>query len=300
MDVHDLAIDRQCIGLSWTAIVYIYMGTCRRLGQCLHRKRLSHVELTILPINRKRLRPMLKMSDSISQAIVCIYSRLGPRSSRSKLPWLIYHSLCLSLFLSTLETTIVGTSIISIADALHNFDLSGWIVTSYLLTYTGWLALYWYLGRLVHLSISTGFLIIYAKFSDVLGRKPMLLLALLLFTVSSVACGFARTIIELWVDRFQLTLDMPIMLIHVVLSIIFRAFQGMGGSGIFSMVQVIASEMVPLHKIGKYMSIITSVFALSSVCGPLLGGVISSHGKWRWVFLLKWVMVFKRRYLCLL
>ena len=53
------------------------------------------------------------------------------------------------------------------------------------------------------------------------------------------------------------------------------------------MVTVITPEMVPLEKISKYMAVITSVFALTSVLGPTLGGVITSHGSWRWVFLLK-------------
>ena len=72
--------------------------------------------------------------------------------------------------------------------------------------------------------------------------------------------------------------------------IVFRVLQGMGASGIYSMVTVVASEMVPLHKIGKYMGIITSVFVVSSVLGPVLGGAINSHGSWRWVFLLKQVL----------
>ena len=65
----------------------------------------------------------------------------------------------------------------------------------------------------------------------------------------------------------------------------------MGGSGIYSMVTVIAPEMVPLQKISNYMAIITSVFALASVLGPILGGVINSHGSWRWIFLLKRVFL---------
>ena len=64
----------------------------------------------------------------------------------------------------------------------------------------------------------------------------------------------------------------------------------MGASGIYSMVTVVASEMVPLRKIGKYMGIITSVFVVSSVLGPVLGGAINSHGSWRWVFFLKQVL----------
>lgn len=61
----------------------------------------------------------------------------------------------------------------------------------------------------------------------------------------------------------------------------------MGGSGIYSMVLVIASKMVPPTEYGKYVGIISSVFALASVAGPLVGGAIADHGTWRWVFLLK-------------
>lgn len=69
--------------------------------------------------------------------------------------------------------------------------------------------------------------------------------------------------------------------------IIARAFQGMGGSGIYSLVMVIAPDLVPFDKIGKYMAIISSVFALASVLGPVFGGLISEQSSWRWVFLLK-------------
>ena len=57
------------------------------------------------------------------------------------------------------------------------------------------------------------------------------------------------------------------------------------------MVTIIVPEMVPMQKISKYMAIVTSVFALASVLGPVLGGVINSHGNWRWVFLLKRVFL---------
>ena len=86
--------------------------------------------------------------------------------------------LCVSLLLSTLETTIVSTSLVSITNSLSGFENRDWIVTSYLLTYTG-------------------FLVIYAKFSDIFGSKFMLLLALLVFTVFSIACGAANAMNEL-------------------------------------------------------------------------------------------------------
>lgn len=67
----------------------------------------------------------------------------------------------------------------------------------------------------------------------------------------------------------------------------FRAFQGMGASGIYAMVSVIVPEMVPPEKWGLYIAILSMVSVVASVMGPLLGGVINNTGSWRWVFLLK-------------
>ncbi|PNY23179.1 MFS-type transporter YusP [Tolypocladium capitatum] len=160
--------------------------------------------------------------------------------------WILTAALWISLFLSTLETTIVSTSLVSITNALNGFILRDWIVTSYLLTYTG-------------------FLTIYAKLSDVFGRKTMILFALAIFTIFSALCGASNSIIQL---------------------IIFRAFQGLGASGIYAMVMVIAPGLVPPAKYGKYMAIVSTVFIVASVLGPILGGVINTHSSWRWVFLL--------------
>jgi len=153
----------------------------------------------------------------------------------------------ISLFLSTLETTIVSTSLVSIADSLNGFNERNWVVTAYFLTYTG-------------------FLVIYAKLSSIFGTKTMFILALTIFTVFSIACGSAHTMTQL---------------------IILRAFQGIGGSGIYSMVLVIAPKLVPVTEYGKYIGIISSVFALASITGPLVGGAIATNTSWRWVFLLK-------------
>ncbi|KAI0132948.1 drug resistance transporter EmrB/QacA subfamily [Xylariales sp. AK1849] len=163
--------------------------------------------------------------------------------------WKLYSltfSLCLSLLLSTLETTIVSTSLVSITNALGGFEQRDWVVTSYLITYTG-------------------FLIIYAKFSDILGRKLMILLALGFFTVFSIICGSISNMVQL---------------------IIFRAFQGIGASGIYAMVTVIQPEMVPPEQWGNFVAVTSVVYILSSVLGPILGGLINDYGSWRWVFLL--------------
>lgn len=159
--------------------------------------------------------------------------------------YFLVFSLCLCLFLSTLESTVVGTALIAIADDLQHFDISAWIVTAYLLTYTG-------------------FLTILAKMSDTFGRRNVLCFCIFIFIIFSVACGVAKTMMQL---------------------LVFRAFQGLGGGGMYTMVFVILPEMVPPSKYAAYSGIIAGVAALSSLLGPIFGGVISDGGKWQWIFL---------------
>ena len=72
-----------------------------------------------------------------------------------------------------------------------------------------------------------------------------------------------------------------------LLELIIFTFQGMGASGIYSMVLVLAPTLVPKKEYGKYVGIIFSVFSLASIVGPILGRAIASNITWRWVFLLK-------------
>lgn len=107
----------------------------------------------------------------------------------------------IALFLSTLESTIVSTSLVSITTALNGFLMRDWIVTAYLLTYTG-KAIPCTPGTgsvCADLTSSngTGFLTIYAKISDIFGRKTMFVLALAIFTVFSILCGISNNIVEL-------------------------------------------------------------------------------------------------------
>ena len=71
------------------------------------------------------------------------------------------------------------------------------------------------------------------------------------------------------------------------ISIIFRAFQGIGGGGIYTLVFVISLQMVPQERYASLSGVLSSAYALSAVLGPILGGLINGHGTWRWVFLLK-------------
>ena len=104
-----------------------------------------------------------------------------------------------------------------------------------------------------------------AKLSDVWGLKTVLLACGAIFLVSSMACGAAQTMTQL---------------------IVFRAFQGVGGSGLFSLTFVSILKLVP-EKIGFYSGVISSVFTMSNLLGPLLGGIIADRTTWRWIFYMK-------------
>ncbi|KAF5012107.1 hypothetical protein FDECE_1824 [Fusarium decemcellulare] len=152
--------------------------------------------------------------------------------------------LWICLFLSALETTIVATALRTISDDLDGLTQSNWVVVAYLLTYNG-------------------FLLLFSKLTDVFGQKTLLIVAQAIFLISSLACGAAQTMRQL---------------------IVFRAFQGLGGSGIYSTVFIIIAKIVTVEKVGMYTGILSSVFALASLLGPILGGAIVDNTTWRWVF----------------
>ncbi|KAK4118273.1 MFS general substrate transporter [Parathielavia appendiculata] len=160
--------------------------------------------------------------------------------------WVTIACLCAGLFLSSLETTIIATALVSISSSLGGYDKSNWVATSYLITYTG-------------------FLIIFARISDMFGRKGTLCGSIIIFTAFSLACGLAQTMTQL---------------------IIFRAFQGIGGAGVYSLAMGVMAEITPLRYLGISSGLMGAIFALSSLLGPILGGVITSHTTWRWIFYL--------------
>lgn len=107
---------------------------------------------------------------------------------------------------------------------------------------------------------------VWAKISDSLSRKLSLLISLFIFTLFSGLCGASKTLMQL---------------IH------FRWLQGIGGGGVFALVQLVFFELVAPRKWPAYISLVTGVIALSVISGPLLGGVIASKGGWRWIVLMK-------------
>ncbi|RFN48410.1 major facilitator superfamily domain, general substrate transporter [Fusarium flagelliforme] len=101
--------------------------------------------------------------------------------------------------------------------------------------------------------------------SDVFGRFPVFYGCLFIFALFSGVCGASQSMRQL---------------------IVFRAFQGIGASGLFSLTMVIVPDITPDKWLGLYSGVVSSVFAFSSVLGPVLGGVLAQHSTWRWVFLL--------------
>jgi MFS family permease len=163
----------------------------------------------------------------------------------------ILSGLMLGMFLAALDQTIVATSIRTIADDLHGLSIQAWATTAYLITAT----------------ISTP---LYGKLSDLYGRRPWFITAIVLFVVGSLLSGTAHTMYELAA---------------------FRAFQGLGAGGLFSLALTIIGDIVPPRERAKYQGYFLAVFGTSSVLGPVIGGFLAGQATvlgiagWRWVFL---------------
>jgi EmrB/QacA subfamily drug resistance transporter len=174
-----------------------------------------------------------------------------PRLSHRQIVTILSGLMC-GMFLAALDQTIVGTSIVKIANDLHGFDLQAWATTAYLIT-------------------STIVTPIYGKLSDIYGRKPFYLAAITIFVAGSLASTFSQSMYELAA---------------------FRAVQGLGAGGLMSLAMTILGDIVPPRERAKYQGYILAVFGLSTVLGPVLGGLFAGFDTlagisgWRWVFLI--------------
>ena len=164
----------------------------------------------------------------------------------------IIFGLMAGMFLSSLDQTIVGTSMRTIADDLKGLDAQAWVTTAYLVTST----------------IATP---IYGKLSDIFGRRPLFIIAIIIFLNGSVAAGFSTSMYELAG---------------------FRALQGLGAGGLMALPLAIMGDILAPRERAKYQGYFLAVFGISSVVGPLIGGLLAGSNEilfvtgWRWVFLI--------------
>jgi EmrB/QacA subfamily drug resistance transporter len=150
----------------------------------------------------------------------------------------------LALFLSALDQTIVATALPPIARDLGNFELISWVVTAYLVT-------------------STCITPIVGKLSDLYGRRPVLRVCLVVFMLGSALCALAPS---------------------MVLLIVARALQGLGGGGLITLSQTIIGDVVTPRERGRYSAYFSVVWASSSLLGPTLGGILTQELGWPWIF----------------
>ncbi|WBU39388.1 MDR family MFS transporter [Homoserinibacter sp. YIM 151385] len=165
---------------------------------------------------------------------------------------LVIVGLMAAMFLSSLNQTVVGTSMRTIADDLHGLDQQAWVTTAFLIT-------------------STVMTPIYGKLSDLFGRRPLFIIAIVIFLAGSVLATFSNTMIELaaW-----------------------RALQGVGAGGLMALPLTVMGDILAPRERAKYQGYFLAVFGISSVIGPLVGGLLAGADEilfitgWRWVFLI--------------
>jgi len=165
---------------------------------------------------------------------------------------LVIIGLMAGMFLSALDQTVVGTAIRTIGDDLKGLDEQAWVTTAYLILST----------------IATP---IYGKLSDIFGRRPLFIFAIAVFILGSILATFSQSMIELAV---------------------FRGIQGIGAGGLMSMPLAIMGDILAPRERAKYQGYFLAVFGISSVIGPLVGGLFAGANQilwisgWRWVFLI--------------
>ena len=166
--------------------------------------------------------------------------------------WIVLIGLMSGMFLAALDQSVVGAAMRTIADDLGGLSLQAWATTAYLITST----------------VSTP---IYGKLGDIFGRRPLFIAAIAIFIAGSATAGLANTMVELAG---------------------YRALQGIGAGGLFSLALTIVADIVPPKERAKYQGMFLAVFGTSSVLGPVIGGALAGSGEllfiegWRWIFLM--------------
>src|SRR5919106_1727766 len=157
---------------------------------------------------------------------------------------IVFVGLQLGMILSTIDGTIVATALPSIADALGGLSRISWVVTAS------------FVGQVASLPLM-------GKLGDLYGRKRLFYAAVTIFTIGSMLCGVAQSIDQL---------------------LVFRAVQGIGAGGLGTLAMAIIADVVPARQLGRWLGYQGAIFAVSSIAGPLVGGLFIDQLSWRWGF----------------
>ncbi len=166
-----------------------------------------------------------------------------PPASRGEVR-IVFAGLMLALALAGLDQNIVSPALPRIVSELGGLAHLSWIVTAFMLTST----------------ITTP---LYGKLSDLYGRKPLFIVAIVIFVFGSALCGLAHTMTQL---------------------VLYRGLQGLGAGGLITLAQTTLADMIAPRERGRYQGLFVAVFLVCSVAGPLLGGWITQQWSWPWIF----------------
>lgn len=160
--------------------------------------------------------------------------------------YVITFAMMLSLFLASIESTVVATAMPTIVAQLGGLDIYAWVFSAYLLT-------------------STTMIPIFGKLSDIYGRRRIYFFAVVVFMIGSALCGQAQSMAQL---------------------VLFRALQGFGAGGIQPLAFTIIGDIFTFEQRAKVQGLFSGVWGLSSLIGPLVGGFLVDYVSWHWVFYL--------------
>jgi EmrB/QacA subfamily drug resistance transporter len=191
-------------------------------------------------LHRVAIATTISIADSFARKVL---AGKEPFVSRQRTA-VIVAGIMLSLFMASMEATVIATAMPTIVAELGGLALFSWVAAAYMLT-------------------STCTVPVYGKLSDIYGRRNVYAVAMVIFLVGSILCGQARSMEQL---------------------IFYRAIQGLGAGGVLPLVFIIIGDIFTFEQRARMQGLFSGVWGVSSIIGPLLGGFLVDQWSWQWVF----------------